>query len=647
MSKLLHKMMARTGRKPEEVRPNSKIGKILSRSGVPWSDEVQRVFELPVREDLDWNWLAAEMTDWLKTPEGEQALRLVQARALTELHDVKGAFCPIPVGEGKTHITFMAPTVVEAERPLLLVPAKLRDKTLWEFEDLAEHWQGCTDMRIESYEKLGRVSGAEILDEYRPDLIIADECQRLKNTKAACTRRVHKYMTAYPKVVFCALSGTITKRSLFDFWHILLWCYGKQNMPLPNTKKETDLWARALDEKIEWNKRMMPGALSVFVDPEAPMGKVRDEHTDAYVDLTQTQARQGYARRLGDTPGVVLMTSTSGVDASLYIDFWDPDLPVEARNKIEEIRKKVELDTRGREDAPFEDCAWCGQRHARRQGLRDTVVLDCKGDVIVRPVDLWRQTRELVLGFHYEWDPQPPEPWLIARREWKGFVRDILAETKLYDSEHHVAQACVRGDLCSQGLYERWAQIRDTFKPKVRTRWVESVPGCPGCEGDEYTCPEHEPSVLGQVRDKLLSASPTLVWVDHVAVGKKLSTMTGIPFFHRGGLDQDKRPLESLAGKSSAICSIASNAEGRNLQAWSRNLVLTPPSTGDIWEQMLGRTHRAGQRADEVECLVLLGHGVLREAMSQAFKDAAYMQALNQAPQKLLLADAMLNFQRL
>ena len=144
-----------------------------------------------------------------------------------------------------TVVTFRFP-------PLLLVPAKLREKTIREFAALAEDWPGGPkDLRIYAYEQMGRVGYATVLEEMAPDVIIADECHRLKNKKAAVTRRVSRYMKAHPDTAFVAMSGTVTKRSLQDFGHLLEWCRGRWS-PLPAKSNELMQWALAVDEKLRF-----------------------------------------------------------------------------------------------------------------------------------------------------------------------------------------------------------------------------------------------------------------------------------------------------------------------------------------------------------------------------------------------------------
>jgi hypothetical protein len=66
--------------------------------------------------------------------------------------------------------------------------------------------------------------------------------------------------------------------------------------------------------------------------------------------------------------------------------------------------------------------------------------------------------------------------------------------------------------------------------------------------------------------------------------------------------------------------------------------VTTAPTSGTVWEQLLGRTHRPGQEADEVTFDVYRHTIELRAAMTKAVRDAHYQQDTTGNRQKLLAA---------
>ena len=248
-------------------------------TAVKESAELERIRHLP-RRSLDHTSLALieQLTSALKTPSGQQTLRPIQALTLAELTEARGGFCPIVAGGGKTAISYLAATMLGARRPLLLVPASLRDKTRKEFRELAKHWDGPHPdaIRIESYELLGRpeqgkqlgadgrVLREEFLVRYNPDLIIMDEAHKVKDPKTSVCKRLRRFLKNN-RVSVVAMSGTMTTRSIKDYAHIAEWCLGKMS-PVPQRYTDLETWARALDDKVD--DRAEPGALLTFCSPE-------------------------------------------------------------------------------------------------------------------------------------------------------------------------------------------------------------------------------------------------------------------------------------------------------------------------------------------------------------------------------------------
>ena len=400
------------------------VGAVVSRrmnKGVRATSEVARILALP-RRDPNAPQLTGELTNLLRTPRGRMQLRPVQALALHDAGVYGGAFCPIGVGEGKTLITLLAPYVLEAQRPLLLLPAGLVEKTERERRQLSAHWLIPSNLRLLSYEMLGRAQSALELEVYKPDAIICDEVHRLKNRRAAVTRRVARWMQAHPETRFIALSGTIMRKSLLEFGHILRWCL-KDRAPIPKSDHELEEWASALDEDTDELRRLDPGVLRSFCDSSVS---------------SLSDVRRGFRRRLVETPGVVASAGDGErVDCSIYVRAITYKLQPITNRHFEKLRG-----------------AWL---------TPDDWPL-CQG------VDVWRHARELALGFHYVWDPRPPKRWMDARRDWAAFVREVLSRSRTLDSELQVAQACATGKLADDKL-RAWQSVRDTFTPHTVAVW--------------------------------------------------------------------------------------------------------------------------------------------------------------------------------
>lgn len=566
MTTALEKLAKRAGIDLDQVKKNSKVGRILRRNGVRNSPELERIVALPRRElkpDL-----GAELTELLKKPKGTMTLRPVQAQALEELHDFGGLLGPIRVGAGKTLITALAGTVLEAKRPLLLIPAKLRQKTKIEFYELALHWQ-FTMPEILSYEMLSHADHAADLLKLQPDLIVADEAHKLKNLKAAVTRRVGRYLDR-TETAFVGLSGTITKRSLRDYAHLAEWALGKQLSPLPTVWSVIEEWADCLDESVDALKRLAPGQLDRLYGPE--------ERT---LDDPVAASRQAFRRRLVETPGVVT-TAETAVDCALNITpIRLPDCP-----KIEEAFQHLLTYWETPDGWPITDAP-----------------------------SLSRHAKELSLGFYYVWDPRPPSEWLQARKEWARACREVLKHNRRdLDSELQVVRACDLGHYpAAAEALAAWRAIRDSFVPNTRAEWIS----------DEALLQTH----------RWLCRNEGIAWVEHVAFATQLSELNGWKYYGRQGLNRDGQPIEKASGP--IIASVLANSEGRNLQHYNQNLLVSCQSSGARLEQVLGRTHREGQQADEVSVDIFCGSFDHWLSLEQARKDARYIEDSTGQPQKL------------
>lgn len=382
------------------------------------SPEFSRIKYLPTRKDT------APLTD-LSTSNGTMSLFPAQDLALRELRDKRGLVAPVPVGGGKTLISLLSATVVQAKRPLLLLPANLISKTERERRVLSEHWKIPAFLRIYSYEMLSRVAGANMLEFHRPDLLICDEAHNLKNLKAACTRRVARYMDKYEDTMFVALSGTFMKNSLKDFSHLAYWALRRES-PVPFDPNTLNAWCYALDQNMKEFQRSEPGAILEFCLPE----DLELPPLDA--------ARKGYSRRIMSTPGVVGITPLDkGCQASIKITGHLYPMNPETDLHFNKLRKTWTLPT---------------------------------GEELSEAVELWRHARELALGLHYRWDPPGPPAWLMARSSWSKHVREIISRSHELDSELAVALKCQEG-LLDPTLYLHWTKIKPSFTPNPIPVW--------------------------------------------------------------------------------------------------------------------------------------------------------------------------------
>ncbi len=538
--RLAERLLARTGKSLSDLRSNSKVGQSFRASGVRACSEFERIKALPRRDwekDPDLPEVIDGWTRELKTSSGTMVLRPQQAAVLTELHDFGCSLAAAKVSAGKTLLSFLSPTVIQAKRPLLLVPAKLVGKTQKDFRELAEHWNGCRTVEILSYEKLSLNKWSDFLERFQPDLIIADEAHKLRSLKSARTKRVKRYMKEHPETVFLPLSGTLKKKSILDYAHIAEWAL-KELSPVPRNWSSLDEWRRAIDEDMKEDERMPLGVLSFFGGPALQ------------------DCRDGYAGWQAQTPGWVSFTS-GGVNCSLILSGERFDgFPAHVDDKFEALRADYQTPD---------------------------------GETFLEPQKLWQYLRQCSLGFWYRLDPKPPEEWKLARKAWGQFCRDIISQGRAgLDTELQVALGCAQGRVVDNGLHAKWKSIRGIYDPEKHkhTEWFDY-------------------SVVDRC-ERYLKEEGGIVATPFVAFGEEMRRR-GWPYFHEVGCD---KKFGSIADYKGGPCVVSSDSvrEGFNLQdRWNSMMIVGGIGDHVALEQLIGRIHRSGQEADEVEVTFLYG----------------------------------------
>lgn len=194
--------------------------------------------------------------------------------------------------------------------------------------------------------------------------------------------------------------------------------------------------------------------------------------------------------------------------------------------------------------------------------------------------DMWRYERQLARGFWHRWEPYPPKWWLEPRKAWHKAVRETLARSHTIDTAKQVASAIVRNPKHKLApVLAAWKEVEDKFTPNAVPVWVGNT--------------------------ALLHAAKWLegggiAWTEHVAFGKKLALMTGLPYFGEDGKSQDGRKSIVTFDGPACIASWEANGTGHNLQRYDRGLITSMWPTATIWDQTMGRQHRQGQKSDVV-----------------------------------------------
>jgi len=581
------------------------------RPAVGRSPELDRVLALPTRprpSDHALDYLVAAETDRHTRPRapGSCACRAMgrpcitrltpaQAWALSEIAEVGGLLGPIGVGMGKTGLDILAPMAVPNCRlAVLLIPPGLRAQLVADYQAWAEHFMvpslssteasfvkpGRPVLHVLPYSRLCRAKATAMLEYLRPDTIIADEAHKLKNFETSTTSRVMRYLADHPEVRLLSWSGTLTSKSIKDYWHLSAHSLG-EGSPLPINRDVVEEWSTAIDPS----------------DTPAPMGEL------ARLCRPGEHVYDGFHRRLVETRGVVATTG-QGCQAEINLIERHPGkVPTEVARLLEQVR-----------------VSW----------------MRPDGEEFINVIQVKACLRQLACGYYYRWIyprgevPEVIAEWFAARKAWHQELREKLKARRVHlDSPFLCAKAAIRayqqppyhGDLpvWKAETWKRWRDVRTTVHPETEAVWI-----------DEWVA-----------RDAAAWAKSHrgIVWYEHAALGARIAALSDLPM-HAGGVGAEGRILAE-DGSRSLIVSIAAHGTGRDgLQRLFREqIVAEPPQGGQEWEQLLGRLHRIKQEADEVDVYVYRHTIEMKEGIDKAVEQAKYVQGTMGSSQKLLIAN--------
>lgn len=522
-----------------------------------------------------------------------KSLLPVQAWALHEISTVGGLAGPIGVGHGKTLLGLLAPLVIpDCKVAVLLLPPNLREQLKVDWEFYGKHFHlpnlaggrwfipGRPMLHVVGYSELSGAKNTDLLTRIAPDVIICDEAHNLRRRDAARTKRFLRHFQAVPATRLCAWSGTLTAKSLRDYAHLMALAL-RENAPVPVHPPTVEEWAGALDPS-PINFPAPPGSLAQLCDPGEAV-------------------KDGFRRRLVETRGVVTSADVEACNASLYFHERHASMPPE----LEAMRKTVVRE-------------W-----ARPDGEEFTTVLD-----------VVRCAQQLAAGFYYRHKFPRGEPvgvikrWFEARKAWHREVRDRLKHSRPHmDSPLLLAKAAIRfsegykGELpvWDSEAWPEWRDIRNTVKPVQETVWVDDF--------------------LVQDAARWARDNAGIVWYEYTALGRAIAKAAGVPLY--GSASETPGADEAIIqedGSRAVVASLLAHGTGKNLIAFNTQLIANVPSDGGRFEQLLGRTHRNGQQADEINVHVYRHVPELCESLDKARTLADHIAGTFGGSQKLIRA---------
>lgn len=451
---------------------------------------------------------------------------------------------------------------------LLLVPPGLIEQLVHEYDLLSEHFvvpelwvhngsnvkrivPGMPVLHVRPYSLLSKDQHSDWIKNLAPQVIIADESDKLRIVNGAGTSRVIRHFLSRGDTLFAGWSGSFMNASIMEFYHLMGIALRYQS-PVPLDRTVAEQWDRAIGAH---ESLAPPGELLALCKP--------GEHV-----------RAGFGRRLAETMGVIVSSGAS-VDVKLTISERPaPTIPQAVEDALHTLRS-----------------TW--------------VRLD--GEELIDAMSVAECARQYACGLYLQWWFPRGEPeelikeWLLRRKVYNKEARsELLDRREFLDSpknlelaaQRYHGQRAKRDDRPEWASYgwPEWSEIKGKVKPKSRAVWI-----------DEW---------LARDAAEWAVTNTGIVWYGVVEFGRKVAEIAGLPL-HGGGADagvrliggKSKKTGKSYAGEDgsrSAILSIDSHHRGRDgLQRLFRHqLIANMFGNAAALEQLFGRLHRQGQLED-------------------------------------------------
>lgn len=620
---------------------------------VPEYNEIRRIVGLPVSPEMTVDELEVFSKQHLLAPAFDSGFRFfpVQAQAIRDYQLYGGGFFPIAVGWGKTLITLAVAHYAYTkgnQKIVLLVPPNVLEQLVSNQIPEARGLipmsypvfvlggksasrrrnmvrSGRPGLYVLPYSLLSSRDAVETLKAIKPDTIIGDEIHSVGRRSAARTKRLFDHINNNdPELI--GLSGTITSKGVQDYWHIIKAAL-RDNSPLPLSSNLASEWATVIDsDSSSMDNRgdlseSRAGPLMPLVD--WARGNFPDEDIKASVPGFRT----AYRLRLNSAPGVV-SSGLAEIGTSLTLNNVSLKGQMESAEGYEQLSSLIE-GVEERWETP-------------------------NGDEIEHAIHTWKWMFELTAGFYNQLTWPEPEQYAERKQISETQAVEILFKAKLHHSagqdyaselrkflendppEGMDTPMLVGAEFSRHGkdweyhsLYQLWRDHKDLDFEGRPDRDSTAVRVCDYKIVDALCWASSLPSGQGGI-----------IWYHHKEIGLWLAEYlaeAGLPVLHcPAGNSHNKVIIDKDNQHKIVVSSISAHGTGKNLQHFQNQFFLQWPRPAKIAEQTLGRTHRNGQRADE---LVVRTNNTIefdRLNFAACLNDALYIHQTTGNRQKLI-----------
>jgi len=630
--------------------------------------EIKRIVELPITKPLTEEEIDLVSRHYLSDHayrNGER-LRPEQALAMVHYNDYGGIFCTLGVGGGKTLISFMVANdcykkIIRARqqgdlskepRVLLVIQANLINKFendapfMRKFlDDIPPYFilrgsnkrqrtllakSGRRGLYVCSYHLLSSKDATDILKAVRPSCIICDEAQNVAGTKnSARAKRFRNYVNEYqPEVI--PLSGTMTRKSVMEYYFLSKRALGKYNF-LPNSQKMAEEWSAALDSSIPSmgsfrnDIRPRPG-------PIHQMSEWCAEHFPE-VELPRNLVgfRRAYAKRMTTAPGVICSTVEDPVGSGLVF-YNNPCKGKESRKGWDKLEEHIKILVEDFQTPSGEELSCAMNVWGYRYQMESTGFY----------YDLYWRTEEQ-LAKHRGIDIEEAKDILERSKDCHEKGKTYHASLRWWIANNSKPKldtpALIGTNMRNYGdkyvgkkLYQDWCDWKVAQFDEMEVRQSRPV----------RVCDFKIKAVADDVEKNKKYGG--IIWYHHAEMGVWMMDelrARGIEATHcpRGDVANKFLADSSKLKKQWIVASMIAHSTGKDLQhGFKDNYYLQNPISATTGEQSIGRTHRPGQKAEEVGCYFYMGTLFDVAHFNALLTDTAYVQQSTAGKMKMLIA---------
>lgn len=415
------------------------------------------------------------------------------------------------------------------------------------------------------------------------------------------------------------MSGTITDKNISDYHHLAMLAL-RNNCPLPRLSSMCFFWGQILGADAQnpnaYAKSLMSPLLG-WARTHFPSENFRADQIESY--------RRAYRHRLCTAPAVTA-TGDEEIGTTLRLENIE-DLPGASAN-LQELIRRVEEDMVTPQGEPIDHALHTFKwRYELSSGFYNALVWPLIEDLA--------KTRKV--------SDIEAELLLERAKVHHGYVKAYHSVLREFfkssppglDTPREVGRSmAMHGDkFVGSDIYAAWRMMKDS-----------DFEGRP----ERYSAPVRVDDF--KIQRILKWASETgrgLIWVFHQEMGRWIVEelhKAGMPALYAPAgaddlIEDAGDPGRGGKGDQLVVASLGSHGTGRNLQAFQHQLYAQWPRSALLAEQSLGRTHRNGQKAEELVVHTLLGPTFDHICRAATLNDAIYIQQTTGSRQKVIYCD--------